>query len=434
VTRAITLVLLLVPAQALGETAEESPKEPTESATEVAPDSAQDPYRLEVAPLPELSYDSDLGLGFGVLLDATKYHPNFAPYRTNLTAQAFIVVGPDPDGGVRVAYQNHYVRLDLPGLAGQRLRLKGRIGLRHEVNARYYGMGNASINLRPWRDIDREADPEGWATARRFYDYQQVKPYAQVEVLARIAGDLEAYGALNVWWNWVSLIDDSKLVEDLNGAGGPEVADLLLGAKRHGALEVTGGLVYDTRDDEAYPTRGMYHELSIRGGPTFEIAGGYGGLHLQTRFYAPLLDDWLVVAGRVMVDALFGEPPFPELARFGGQRPEHGPGGAVSTRGVPLQRYHGKIKLISNLELRSKLIRFNLLKRTFAAGLQGFVDLGRVWTDWQASPGLDGGTIGLKVGLGGGLRLYWGANFVVRGDVGWSPDGIGVYFDVNHIF
>lgn len=424
----LALALLLVPARGLGQAAEE----PAEA--EAPPPETADPNRLEVAPLPEISYDSDLGLGVGVLLDATKYHPDFDPYRTNLTAQAFLVIGPNPDGGVRVAFQNHYVRLDFPGLAGQRLRLKARLGLRHEVNARYYGIGNASINLRPWKRIDRDTAPVAWAAARRYYDYQQVRPYLQVEALARIAGDLEAYGALNVWWNWVTLITDSKLVEDLNGTAGDDVTAMLLGAGRHGVLEGTAGLVYDTRDDEAYPTRGMYHELGVRGGPTFELPGGYGGLHLQTRFYAPLLDDWLVVAARIMVDALFGDPPFPELARFGGQRPDYGPGGAVSTRGVPLQRYHGKIKLISNLELRSKLVRHMLLKRPFAFGLQTFVDLARVWTDWTASPALDGSAIGLKVGLGGGLRLYWGSNFVVRGDVGWSPDGLGVYFDVNHIF
>ncbi len=422
------LALLLVPVPAVGETTEE----PADTAPPAR--TPPDPRRLEVAPLPEVSYDSDLGLGLGVLLDATKYHPDFAPYRTNLTAQAFFVVGPNPDGGVRIAFQNHYVRLDLPGLAGSRLRLKARIGLRHEVNARYYGIGNASINLRPWKGFDRATAPDAWAAARRYYDYQQVRPYLQVEALALLAGALQAYGALNVWWNWITLIEQSKLAEDLAGAAGDDVTAMLLGAPRHGALEGTVGLVYDTRDDEAYPTRGMYHEVGIRGGPTFEMPGGYGGLHLQTRFFAPLLDDWLVVAARVMIDALFGDPPFPELSRFGGQRPDQGPGGAVSIRGVPLQRYHGKIKLITNLELRSKLIRHMLLKRPFAFGLQAFLDMGRVWTDWAASPSLDGSAIGLKVGLGGGLRLYWGANFVVRGDVGWSPDGLGVYFDVNHIF
>lgn len=335
---------------------------------------------------------------------------------------------------MRIAFQNHYVRLDFPGLAGGRLRLRLRTGLRHEVNARYYGIGNASINLRPWRELDRDADPEAWAAARRYYDYQQVKPYVQVEGLVSIAGDLEAYGALNVWWNWVSLLDDSKLAEDLAGAVGDDVIPFLVGARRHGVLEATMGLVYDTRDSEAHPTRGMLHELTLRGGPTFELAGGYGGLHLQTRFFAPLLDDWLVVATRLMVDALFGDPPFPELARYGGQRPDHGPGGAVSVRGVPLQRYHGKIKVMGNLELRSKLIRFMLLKRPFAFGLNAFVDTGRVWSEWTANPSLDGSAVGMKIGLGGGLRLYWGGNFVVRGDVGWSPDGLGVYFDVNHIF
>ena len=424
----LTLLLVLIPQSVSAQEGDPgAPEAPTAA-------DAPDPRRLEVAPLPELSFDSDLGLGLGVMLDATKYHEAFLPYRVNLNAQAFLVVGPNPDGGLRIAYQNHYVKLDLPQLAGGRLRIRARLGLRHEINARYYGMGNASLNQRPWRALDRDAAPDAFAAARRYYDYQQLKPYLQVEGLIHLAGAVQAYAALITWWNWITLIADSKLVEDLAGAAGADVTGLLVGARRHGALQVAGGLVYDTRDDEAYPTRGMLHELTVRGGPTFELAGGYGGLHLETRFFVSLLDDWLVVAARVMADALFGDPPFPELARYGGQRPDHGPGGAVSVRGVPLQRYHGKIKLIGNLELRSKLLRFPLFKRPFALGLQTFLDAGRVWTEWRPNPVLDGEALGLKVGLGGGLRLYWGSNFVVRGDVAWSPDGLGVYFDVNHIF
>ena len=171
-----------------------------------------------------------------------------------------------------------------------------------------------------------------------------------------------------------------------------------------------------------------------RGGPTIEIPGGYGGLHLQARFYGSLYGDWLVVAGRVLADALFGQPPLHELARFAGQWPDYGPGGATSVRGIPLQRYHGKIKLMGNLELRSKFVRFNFANRPLSLGLIGFFDAGRVWADWRPEPTLDGEALGIGVGVGGGLRVQWGGTFVVRADVGWSPDGLGVYFDVNHIF
>ncbi|MCO4771937.1 MAG: hypothetical protein KDA24_18040 [Deltaproteobacteria bacterium] len=413
---------------------EPAPEEPApeEPAPEDA-DSSAVPKKTEVSVLPGAAYDSNLGFGFGVVGDVARFHPDYDPYKARLSAQIFLYLGPRPAGGVRVTYQHHYVKLDLPQLANDRLRLRFTLRYRSQINVGYYGMGNAAPDTRPWETIDRELDPEGWAAARQYNEYSFIKPEFSAESLYRIAGPVSAYGAFRMWWTWVDVVDQSKLAEDL-ASPDENLTRFLVGAQRHGVVEGTAGLIYDTRDNEIAPNTGMFHELAVRGGPTLEMPGGYGGLHLQARFFGSLLDDWIVVAGRVMADALFGQPPFLELSRYAGQWPDYGPGGAVSIRGVPLQRYHGKIKLIGNFELRTKLLRFNLFKRPLEAGLIAFFDTGRVWADWTPQPTLDGEALGLAVGVGGGLRIQWGGTFMVRADVGWSPDGLGVYFDVNHIF
>jgi hypothetical protein len=394
---------------------------------------APPPRRTEATVVPGAAYDSNLGVGFGIVSDVARYHPDFAPFKARLAAQLFLYLGPRPAGGVRVTYQHHYVKLDLPGLASDRLRLRFELRYRQQINGGYYGVGNAARDLRPWESIDKEASPEAWAVARRTNEYGFYKPEIGAQAQLRLRGPLSAYGELRLWWTWVDVLAASKLAEDL-ASGEPALGRLLVGAQRHGVLQGTVGLVLDTRDDETAPARGMLHEVSVRGGPTFEIPGGYAGLHIQTRFYASLVDDWLVVASRVMLDALVGQPPFLELSRFAGQLPDYGPGGATSVRGVPLQRYHGKIKVMGNVELRSTLVRFDFLKRRVRAGLIGFVDIGRVWADWSPQPALDGQDLGLAVGLGGGLRVQWGGTLMVRVDGAVSPDGVGVYFDVNHIF
>jgi hypothetical protein len=65
-----------------------------------------------------------------------------------------------------------------------------------------------------------------------------------------------------------------------------------------------------------------------------------------------------------------------------------------------------------------------------------FIDVGRLWSDWTPDPAFDGEGLGLKFGLGGGLRLQQGTAFVVRGDVAWSPDArpIGAYVTAGQIF
>ena len=387
----------------------------------------------EATVVPGAAYDSDLGFGFGVVSDVARHHPDFDPFKARMAAQLFLYLGPRPAGGVRVTYQHHYVKLDLPGLLEDRLRLRFVFRYRQQINGGYYGIGNAAPDHRPWEQVDREADPEAWATARRNNEFGFYKPELGAQALLRLRGPLSAYGEVRLWWTWVDVLEQSKLAADL-ASDDEVIGRLLLGTERHGVLQSTAGLVLDTRDQETAPTRGMLHEVAIRGGPTFEMPGGYGGLHIQTRFYATLMEDWLVVASRLMLDALVGQPPFLELARFAGQYPEYGPGGAVSVRGVPLQRYHGKIKVMGNLELRSTLVRFDFLKRRVRAGLIGFVDVGRVWADWTPQPQLDGAELGLAVGVGGGLRVQWGGTLMVRVDGAVSADGVGVYFDVNHIF
>lgn len=51
-------------------------------------------------------------------------------------------------------------------------------------------------------------------------------------------------------------------------------------------------------------------------------------------------------------------------------------------------------------------------------------------------PELDGTSLGLKVGLGGGLRLVAGKSFVLRADAAWSPDArpVGVYVAAGQAF
>jgi hypothetical protein len=69
-------------------------------------------------------------------------------------------------------------------------------------------------------------------------------------------------------------------------------------------------------------------------------------------------------------------------------------------------------------------------------GIVGFADGGRVWADTSLQPELDGTGIGLKYGVGGGLRLQSGSSFVLRADIAWSPDAspVGGYFSAGQMF
>jgi hemolysin activation/secretion protein len=111
-------------------------------------------------------------------------------------------------------------------------------------------------------------------------------------------------------------------------------------------------------------------------------------------------------------------------------------GGTNGVRGVPAQRYYGKVKIFGNIEVRAKLFDFHAFGKALTLGGAVFFDGGRVWADTTPQPALDGTSFGLKYGVGGGLRLMSGSAFVLRGDIAWSPDAtpIGGYVVAGEIF
>ena len=66
---------------------------------------------------------------------------------------------------------------------------------------------------------------------------------------------------------------------------------------------------------------------------------------------------------------------------------------------------HGAWKSNGNAYLLTfELFAFDAFSKSNVIGLTGFFDSGRVWADYSKSAALDGSSIGLKYGVGGGLR------------------------------
>ncbi len=392
---------------------------PASAQPTIAGKPALDPNRLEVGVVPILMGDSDLGVGVGGVVSLARYRPGFAPFRWQLLAVVFLTMKSDGQG-IKTVFHNHSLKLDLPDLAGGRLRLETSLAFGRHSNSGYYGMGNA-VSATP-------GDP-------RRHEYDRIYPELDLHARLKLAGPLSLMAGGRLVYNWVNLYQGSKLVEDLQ-SDDPFLKQRLRGTSDHldGVLDL--GLLWDTRDHELAPSRGVFHELSVRFTPALASDVSYAGATLALRFFQSLYGDRLVLAARVMGDLLVGSPPIYELASYGGLFGMPGPGGGAGVRGVPMQLYHGKVKLICNFELRGRLLPFSILRQHFNLGAVAFVDVGRVWTDLTAPARFDGSGPGLKVGVGGGLRLQWGEAFLLRVDVAWSPDAapVGFYFNVNHVF
>lgn len=370
--------------------------------------------------VPLVGGDTDVGVGVGVLSTIAGVAPDAKPYRWAVETAGFISFKRSDDAFI-IPYQDYSVQWTAPQLWNKRLRLEVRPSYTKETIQRFYGLGNAS------------PAPASDVLARD--DYGRTHPTLWVRLRYRVWERLNVGLGSSYTQNWLEVRPDSTLGQQMQN-GTPEQRALLGGANRHGVLLFEGLALWDSRDSETVSERGQAHQVRVRVSPS--LAGGalpyaYEQLNLSTRLYWSVIPDRLVLGVRAVADLQFGRPPFYELARYDDT---FALGGQNGVRGVPGQRYYGKIKVFGNFEVRSQLFKFRLLGKSMTLGAALFFDAGRAWADWSRQPALDGSGWGLKYGTGGGLRLQEGKTFVVRADLAWSPDArpVGGYVGAGQMF
>ncbi|HEY1101322.1 MAG TPA: hypothetical protein VGF99_20460, partial [Myxococcota bacterium] len=124
----------------------------------------------------------------------------------------------------------------------------------------------------------------------------------------------------------------------------------------------------------------------------------------------------LVLANRFTVDGLVGDVPIQEMARLGGSQDFYTFGGADTGRGIRVQRYLGKARVIDMAELRWRFAEVSFFEQAFAFSAVAFADVAIIGDELYKPKDL--GVVG---GTGGALRIAWNENFIVRFDLGVSP-------------
>ncbi|MFP2909344.1 Omp85 family outer membrane protein [Pyxidicoccus sp. 3LFB2] len=398
-----------------------------------------------VAGLPLVNFNSDEGFGYGarlLLLDAGDGSQK--PYRHSVVAQFF-----QTTRGVAA----HRLLMDAPGFLGSAWRVGLDLSLLNERFSPYYGLGGAADYDKDFASCDDrdalEDSPDvcpGNPAFRglRYYTFDQ-RTFPSVVLNTRRAVKGPWQVALGYRFRLTKVSTrydaddlgqsrDSRLEEDaraglLTGLEGPTQSDTFRTA------ELTAGLLLDLRDNEPAPTRGMFHELAARG--AMEGTGSefrYWGTTLNLRFYHPVVSPRLVAALRLMGDVMGGDVPFFLLSSFGGVEWRDGwggIGGLFTGRGILKHRMQGQVKALVNGELRWLFLTVTPLKQRVDFTAVAFADAGQVWAD------LDFRDDGLsRYSGGGGLRISWENNFIIRADYGVSPsDGTSAfYLDFNHLF
>ena len=369
-----------------------------------------DPTGWELTGLPAINYDSDEGLGYGVLFEAYNYgEGGYAPYRFTIQSTVFLTTG---------GRRDFTLFFDGPHVLSDGWRLDGFLGSERQIASPYYGLGNRSVYDEALEEVE----------GQYYYRFGRTRRQATMNLQRRV-GSLPLRVLIGGGATHTSI---EPLPKD---ATRTLLSRELLGAETPGGWSnhLRAGLVWDTRDRETGPHRGTWSELLVQTFP--DVLGSesaYVRWTLADRRYFPL-GDRLTFANRFVFQNIEGTAPFHDLyivqTSF---KQQEGLGGAKTLRGIPKNRYVGEGLFLWNAELRWRVRDFAMAGRSFHLVFSGFVDTGHVWEH-----GLVVGQMlsDLRTGFGGGVRVGMGENFVAAIDVGHSVDATApIYIGLGYLY
>ncbi|NJK86366.1 MAG: BamA/TamA family outer membrane protein [Bacteroidales bacterium] len=147
------------------------------------------------------------------------------------------------------------------------------------------------------------------------------------------------------------------------------------------------GIVYDTRDNEPNPMKGLWTDAQVLISPKFLGDASFTRLAVTHRQYFTLVQKRLSFAYRLSYQAkLSGDMPYYMLPYVYNTAPNltrDGLGGAKTIRGVLRNRVVGQDFAYGNFELRWKFLRTIVLNQNLYISLNAFTDMGMVTKNFE---------------------------------------------------
>ena len=211
---------------------------------------------------------------------------------------------------------------------------------------------------------------------------------------------------------------------------------------------VKAGLMYDSRNVQNNPTKGIWAEAHAIVAPKW-LGSSMNSFKLSATYrqYVPIVSDKLVFAYRFAYQGFLGKNTpwylMPFYSNMGYTRDFDAIGGYRTTRGLMLDRVQGLHTGFYNIELRYRFIDFQLANQNIAFALSGFTDGAHVFKGYDltnrtgAHKELYKKYIdtsrkdGLHATAGAGLRFIMNQNFIVAFEYARcfnKQDGNGAFY------
>jgi hypothetical protein len=430
--------------------------------------------------LPRIEFDPIRGFGAGgnlfLFQNGTPDDPFFAytPYRSRVSAELFVFA----NGRIRYALQ-----ADKPYIFNTKWRVRADAVLWEDPEAQYWGMGRTTLNdltfadkrggtvgpVRTWRSLADYEDNLALAVpgldgvlrtdVRR-------NAFIQRERLYNLLAERTSFGGrLRVMFGYEALFTafedySGRIVDDAVAVGGGTVEalhnptrlaeDQAAGVwKRFNASGfsdryrftsmLAGALIWDTRDFEPDPTRGVFLEYSHEytapwTGSDFDFNKAMAQAQgIRTVARSADGSRRLTLAGLAALGHIWGSNiNFIEMWDLSSQAEAGGIlvlGGARSLRGYREARFLAPTTALVNLEVRLRLGERRLWNQDFSVGVTPFYDAGNVY-DRPADITL----AGIRSAAGVGARIGWNQSTIIRVDVARSREGQQTFLGFGHIF
>ena len=216
------------------------------------------------------------------------------------------------------------------------------------------------------------------------------------------------------------------------------------------------GMIYDSRDHNSDPSKGIYAEYTLTGSSDFFDGNGYNAL-IQTfiwRHYVPIYKDKLTFAYRLGVQhKIAGSTPWYMINNintpFFQKMYTEGLGGVVTMRGVNRNGVLGDGFLLGNAELRWHFLDFQFINQNWQLALSPFFDAGMIIQPFREQElkeaeieGVElysGNKEGVHMAAGAGLKIIMNRNMILGVDAGRALDSrdgqkFKIFVGFNYIF
>lgn len=414
--------------------------------------------RFKVSGLPVVAYDADMGFQYGVVGNLYDYG-DWSQYPEYRHAVKMEISRFTKGSGVnQVFYDSKYL---IPG----NIRLTADLSYLTEKGVDFYGFNGYQAVYKPeWED-----DEDSAYISRMFYRHERNMFRFTCDFQGPLYGDkllwLAGIGIMNFKTGTVDIErlnkgkDEDKLLPDTVTLFDQYVDWGIIPEDEKAGGNVNffkAGIIYDSRDNEPFPTKGLWEEALLVYSPGFLFNDhSFLKLVLIHRQYFPLVQKRLALAYRLGYQGtIAGKTPFffqpYMLSSFSYVTKTDGLGGAKNLRGILRNRVVGDGVAYGNLELRSKLFSFRLFKSDFYIGLNVFGDIGLAVQEIEfEDPGLSPDETRdyfdfsyqndkLHPTAGAGLRIGWDENFIIAVDYGFAMDKkdgkSGLYIAFGNLF